>query len=106
MHTCSELLYSFALGHYSSYAKVAELKKTLAELKKTLRVDTAPCRTIRGRQKNLTLSGYRRGPLGERGCPQKFLQYEQVQVREHRGPGEEAVGERREMGGRKGLPHH
>ncbi len=29
MHTCGELLYSFAFGHYSSYAKAAELKKTL-----------------------------------------------------------------------------
>jgi hypothetical protein len=29
VHTCGELLYSFAFGHYSSYAKVTELKKTL-----------------------------------------------------------------------------
>jgi hypothetical protein len=29
MHTCSKLLYSFPFGSYSSYAKVAELKKTL-----------------------------------------------------------------------------
>ena len=29
LHTCGELLYRFAFGHYSSYAKVAELKKTL-----------------------------------------------------------------------------
>ena len=29
VHTCSELLYSFAFGHYSRYAKVSKLKKTL-----------------------------------------------------------------------------
>jgi hypothetical protein len=29
VHTCGELLYSFAFGHYSSYAIVTELKKTL-----------------------------------------------------------------------------
>ncbi len=29
MQTCGELIYSFVFGHYSSYAKVAEVKKTL-----------------------------------------------------------------------------
>jgi hypothetical protein len=29
-----------------------------------------------------------------------------VQSQELRGEGEEAVGEKRKMGGKKGLPHH
>jgi hypothetical protein len=29
VHACSKLLYSFPFGHYSSYAKVTELKKSL-----------------------------------------------------------------------------
>jgi hypothetical protein len=33
VHTCGKLLYSFAFGHYSNYAKVGAQKD-------------APCRTI------------------------------------------------------------
>jgi hypothetical protein len=42
---------------------------------------------------------------GESEFPQILLQQEQVLPQEHRGEREEAVEERRKMGGRKGLPH-
>jgi hypothetical protein len=47
MHTCSELVYSFAFGHYSSYETVAELKKTL-RVEQFTKEDkrTRPCKDI------------------------------------------------------------